>query len=625
MNDERRMVRQYRLQKFVRLLSGRYDIQVTLPEEQPEMFKAGFLKDRVPYYGFSDSEKNIFVNPKIDRDPFENLINQKAVSLHELGHVLYTDGQLWVDSGVNHALCNIIEDGRVEESISRDFPKARKYFYYLNEKISKQGLLPKSIIPQTEMLLADYMLRIAKMPTGMEPPDVNNINKLKKKLKEDFAFFTEKTIKAVNAPTEQEAIEYTKEIEEKWLKLFGNKRKFPSLARTPYSSISQQRNKKGKARPMPPQLPSKKDPKQEEMEKKVKKQVEGKSQPNSKEADSKQVKASSDGKKENKDITGQGKKKGEGKGSGDAGEEEKKAKESKKSPKQLHKELKEEAKKELEKESKEEYGSETGEIKKGNIKGEFSSYKNCKKQEDKGEPIYTTPLESLARKIYHKFKLIAQQGKGWKRNQARGKIDSSNLYKVHTSKNNSPRVFKSQKPKDKTDISAVILLDISGSMTSQAQTAIEATYVIARALEMGNFNSEIIGFGTGREGLLGIKSFNQSTFYSKKNFIPMAYGGTPLFSGLEGAKRSLDKIDSKRKVIFVITDGQPNTGGGPQECKQKILEIEKAHITVVGLLIDIHDTEHIFNSKRAFRIDDTRELPTKMTEIIKCILLTIQR
>jgi len=624
MKDERRMVRQYRLQKFVRLLSGRYDVIVTLPEEQPEMFKHGMLKDRVPYYGFSDTDKNIFINPKIDRDPYENLIQQKAVSLHELGHILYTDGQMWLDSGVNRALCNIIEDGRVEEAISRDFPKARKYFYYLNEKISDKGLIPKNIMANTEMLLADYMLRIAKMPTGMEPPDTSNINKLKKKLKDDFEFFTKKTIQAVNAPSEKEAIKITAEIEEKWLKLFGNKKKFPSIARTPFSSIAQQKNKRGKSRPMPPQMPRNKTEKQKEMEKKVKNQTLGEGAETDRK-DTKKVKPSSKGEIESKDISGKGKKKGKGKGTGETEEKDKKGKGENKSAKQLHKELKEEAKKELNKESKEEYGTETKEMNKGNIKGNFSSYKNVKTGGKEREPIYTAPLDALARKIHHKFRIIAQTGKGWKRNQPRGKIDSSNLYKVPTSKNNCPRVFKSIKQKDKTDISAIILLDISGSMGQQCQTAIEATYVIARALELGHFNSEIVGFGDGYGGLRGIKSFNQSTLYAKKNFCPMADGGTPLFIALEGAQKSLSGVDSKRKIIFVVTDGEPNTGGGPDECKQKILEIEKEGIDVVGLLISIDDEYHLFNSKRRFRIDDVREIPTRMTAIIKGVLLTIKR
>jgi len=580
MNNERRLVRQYRLQKFVRLLSGRFDVDVTLPEEEPEMFKSGLFKDKVPYYGFSDSEKNIFVNPNIDKDPYENLIQQKAVSLHELGHVIYTDGKLWLDSGVNQGLCNIIEDGRVEEAISRDYPKARKYFYHLNEKISKKGLIPKGIPQSTEILLADYMLRIAKMPTGMEPPSVKNIEKLKKKLKGDFNFFSDRTIKAVNANTEEEAIAYTKEIEERWIKVFGDKKRFPAVARTPFSSIAQKKSKRGK--PMPPQLPSKKS-KQQQMEQKIKKHI--------------------------------GKSKGDQPAYGG----------DKKSAKELHKELKDKAKKDLKKEIKEEYKSETKELNKGTVKGDFSSYDKITTKKARREPIYTTPLETLARRIHHKFKLIAQSGKGWQRNQPRGKIDSANLYKVPVSKNNSPKIFKAIKQKNKTDISVVILLDISGSMSGSCNTATQATYVIARALEMGDFNSEIVGFGTGYGGLMGIKSFNQSTFYSKKDFIPRSDGGTPLFIALEGAQKSLDRIDSKRKIIIVITDGQPNTGGGPEECKEKIKQIEKDGISVVGLLINIDDSEHIFHKKRSFRLDDVREIYQKMTMIIKNVLLTIER
>lgn len=616
MREERRVVRQYRLQKFVRLLSGRYDIDVTLPKEKIEMFKRSrFDKNKVPYYGFSDSEKNIFINPKINRDPYENLIQQKAVSLHELGHVLYTDGKLWLDSGVNHFLCNIIEDGRVEEAISRDFPKARKYFYYLNEKIGKEGLI-NTPFPSTEMLLSDFMLRFAKLTTGMPPPDIKNINKLKKKLKEDYDFFYDKTLKAVGATTEEEAINYTREIEEKWVKLFGNKKSLPSLFQTPFSSISQKQNKRGKAKPMPPQMPRNKNEKEEQLKQKMKQQS---GDPNTTEKDSKNAKESDVAKKLSKDAEAKGKKEGEGKG-----HEKDDTKD--KSIKDIHDELKKEAKEDLEKETKAEYGQETEEIKKGTINGKFNDYIGIKEIEpEKEEQIYTQPLDALANKIHHKFKIIAQTGKSWKRNQKRGKIDSSKLYRVHTSKNESPRVFKSQKPKDKTDISAIILLDISGSMGNIAKTAIESCYVIAKALELGKFNCEIVGFGHGRGSLLGIKSFNQTIKYAKNNFCPMAFGGTPLYPALKGAQSSLSHVDSKRKVIFVITDGEPNEGGGPEECRIKIKEIEKEGINVVGLLINNADSEKIFNRKRQFRIDDVREIPVKMTIIIKSILLAIRR
>ena len=147
MKESRRLIRQDRLQKFVRLLSGRYNINVILPEDKRiDVFEHKLGKPI--YYGYSDSKKNIWINPKLHDDTYENLIQQKSVALHELGHVLFTDGDKWIESGVNHTFCNIIEDGRVEESMARTYPKARNYFYYLNEKIGKDNkmLLPLPIL-----------------------------------------------------------------------------------------------------------------------------------------------------------------------------------------------------------------------------------------------------------------------------------------------------------------------------------------------------------------------------------------------------------------------------------------------------------------------------------------------
>lgn len=629
MEEPRRLVRQDRLQKFVRLLSGRYYLKLHLPEEKNAMFQK--TRDTPAYYGFCDTKSNIYVHPKISKDPYENLIQQKAVSLHELGHVLYTDGDMWMKSGVSHTLCNIVEDGRVEEAMSRNYSKARKYFFYLYDKVAQpRSLAFKPLKVQT----LEFLLRTAKSTTGIPPLPENVKKKLKKKLKDDYYWLGAKTRKAVFAGGEQEAIMITKEIEDKLVKLFGKDGKkphFPSVSRTPHKSISSKQKQKGAPRPMPPQ---RNDPLADKILEHEQQELDPKKQ---KENEKQQKQDKSQANDIQKEMEDQAKKELDKEASAGIVDNKSKDKdkkvsskdERKKTAKQIYDELKKEAKKEIEKEIKKEYQAETKEVQTGKSKADFNSYNiESKRKLPKGEPIHVAPLDPIARKITHTFKLIAQKGRGWQNNQMRGKIDGNHLYRVVTTKND-PRIFKQQKPKQKTDISAAILLDVSSSMSNCALTAMKTTYVIARALELGEFNVEIIIFGT-KDGkydknLYGLKSFNQSLTYTKQRFVPRAIDGTPLYPGLVGAQKSLKNVSSKRKIIVVITDGEPNIGGSPYECKQKIQEIEKEGISVIGILIDTHDNNNLFLPTNRLVCRDVYELPNKMRDIIKNVLLTIKR
>jgi hypothetical protein len=609
MKESRRLIRQDRLQKFVRLLSGRYNINVILPEDKRiDIFESKLGKPI--YYGYSDSKKNIWINPKLDNDSYENLIQQKAVALHELGHVLFTDGDKWIDSRVNHTFCNIIEDGRVEESMARTYPKARSYFFYLNEKIGKA--VPR-IIP-LPILTAEFLLRTAKKTTGFPPMPTASISKLKKKLKDDYYWFGERVRKAVDAPNEEEAIKYTKEIEEKWMKLFGkdSKKLFPGMTKTPFKSIEEKRKSQQQPQPMPPNLPNSKSKQILEQEKKEF------SKGNEKEKQEKKEGEGKEGEQKKQESEGEGK------------EQKKKTnKEGKcKSSKQLYEDAKNEAKAELEKDVKKEMQAESQEDNSQKSDPKFDSYSKMSESKKllEGEAISTIHLEPVAQKLVHIFKVIAQRGKGWDGNQTIGKIDGSKLYKVANDKGNV-RVFKQMKQsKEHVDLSVAILLDVSGSMQGISLLATESTYVVARALELAKLNSEVVIFGTGEtKSLYGLKSFNQSLLYAKNRFIPRAICSTPLYPALEGAQKSLGNVKSKKKIIIVITDGEPNEGGGPEECKQKIKEIEKTGISVVGILINTKDSYEIFFKENRLSCCNINELPIKMRDVIKNVLISIKK
>ena len=126
----RNNIREVRLGKFCRILSNRYNLKV-------------ILKRYKTSYGLTDSNKFVCIKPTIVDDVVKNLICQKAICLHEIGHVMYTRNKIWNGEDfeksqyIDRELINIIEDGRVEERISRKFPKARLYLCMLNQEILK--------------------------------------------------------------------------------------------------------------------------------------------------------------------------------------------------------------------------------------------------------------------------------------------------------------------------------------------------------------------------------------------------------------------------------------------------------------------------------------------------------
>ena len=274
--------------------------------------------------------------------------------------------------------------------------------------------------------------------------------------------------------------------------------------------------------------------------------------------------------------------------------------------------------------------SETDLLKLGNIESQFDDY-DVKKggnpfygKYERKLPINTNLLEPIANRMAHLFRMIAQSGDGWHHNKTRGRLE---IHKITTllASSDQPRIFKKKEEKEKIDLSAIILLDSSGSMKSICKEATQAAYIVSRALELNNYQSEVVSFGvkiTWRYNcdVFGLKSFNQTLAYAKDNFKAMAIDGTPLLPALAGSEQSIKKVESKRKIIFVVTDGIPNE---PVFCKAKINQLERHGIQVVGILLSCKDYHRLFHESRVVICNDIHQLPYKMSDVIKKILIKV--
>jgi hypothetical protein len=104
---------------------------------------------------------------------------------------------------------------------------------------------------------------------------------------------------------------------------------------------------------------------------------------------------------------------------------------------------------------------------------------------------------------------------------------------------------------DDYDIEACILLDRSGSMYSQMDSASKATWVIKRAIEKIKGKVSVMTFNDTSRLLYSAEEQTTTTFP-----VVMSSGGTDPYYGLVEAERILTNSKSPTKLLFIVTDGQ---------------------------------------------------------------------
>ncbi len=640
MDKTREIIRARRLEKYARILTEHYNIDLQLLSTQQ--------------IGFCDSERRIVINPQVSSNEFKNLILQKALTLHECGHILFTQPKAWESVSVDRSLSNIIKDGRVEEGVSRLYPKARLYFMYLNKEV-----LPykKSLLYTLENRISQLILRESMKKTGAPPLPKKIHKQLKQELGVDYNWFLENTREAVETKTERKAARITKNIEEQ-IRLVCKKAREEEFENMSGTSPDSTENCGNESEDMPNDnsqseeiaeqivvalqtIQDKQDREEEEDEKEEDEEIDEEDEENEDEDEDENIQdiQNLDSDNEVETIS----KDEHNKDEKDIDENESEDKEQEKDENDIRDipqtpvQFLESVSSQLEREASEEVYNESEIIKSGIATPDFSSYRatGLERKGTKRNPISTKPLDPIALRLSQVFKIIAQKGNGWSHSQTRGQLEMHKLPTIISNPSN-PHVFKRKMKKDFSDLSVIILLDASGSMRRLDYNATEAAYIISKALEIGKYNVEVIQFALETSSysvdVYGIKSFNQRMAYAQNRFIPSSTGCiTPLLPALLGAEKSFDNVQSKRKVLFVVTDGEPNngTGGYPQLCKQEINRLEAKGISVIGIMLNDGDGENwdihnLFHDGRKLLCKDIKQLPIQMSTVIKNVLLTLK-
>ena len=187
------------------------------------------------------------------------------------------------------------------------------------------------------------------------------------------------------------------------------------------------------------------------------------------------------------------------------------------------------------------------------------------------------------------------------------------------------RVFERRSHKQAPNTAIHLLVDCSGSMNAiystdsnrrLIQLAIESAMALALALEgISGVNPAVTRFPFGdSDDVVPLLRHGQKVRPNASAFSAVTNGGTPLHSALWYAASSVIATREERKVIMVLTDGQPD-----DECAAKavIKRCESSGIELVGVGI-CFDTSHLFD--QSICINNVSELRSELFRISRNLL-----
>lgn len=126
-----------------------------------------------------------------------------------------------------------------------------------------------------------------------------------------------------------------------------------------------------------------------------------------------------------------------------------------------------------------------------------------------------------------------------------------------------------------------LLIDVSGSM--RGTPLLQAKNACMKMVD------EIVDLSIHK---MGITAFSDNTFdvcsvTGDKNLLHnginnmIAYGGTSMMKGIEGSYRKLIEAEEPEKIIFLMTDGAPNTGDRSEAVAKRIREESNVKVAVI--------------------------------------------
>ncbi len=202
-------------------------------------------------------------------------------------------------------------------------------------------------------------------------------------------------------------------------------------------------------------------------------------------------------------------------------------------------------------------------------------------------------------------------------NQRRGKLDSKKLYKASVG---NTRLFKKIMPKVDTvrSFAFSIVLDISGSMNGpRIAHSTRATIMLAEVFNKMQIPFEIIVFNDGAKLIKGFDTLLDKRIKSKiGGLINAANNGSNLNRGLDMV--NIKKRTELNKVVIVLTDG--GVGSPVRYDNEYFIPWSKMNIKSFGIGLECEDEIRKLCMGNSIKIDNTSEIPTEFSSIVKRLI-----
>lgn len=213
-------------------------------------------------------------------------------------------------------------------------------------------------------------------------------------------------------------------------------------------------------------------------------------------------------------------------------------------------------------------------------------------------------------------------------NLKRGKVNNRDIWK--SNQKGSPKMFKRRNQPKKTDASAIILIDSSGSMGgSKSAAAADAAVVFSEIMERVGVKYEVIDFATsgGQTSLRIRKAMNTNLGETEKAVVSNPTSGGCNADGY-AIQWCFDRLKRERgaKMLFVLSDGQPTDGGpGNMNAKQwlkSVVDSAPRDVAVGGVgimspaVIDYYSNHVVVNNPA--------ELCEKMLPVLRTMLKKVR-
>lgn len=188
------------------------------------------------------------------------------------------------------------------------------------------------------------------------------------------------------------------------------------------------------------------------------------------------------------------------------------------------------------------------------------------------------------------------------------------------------RVFEKKSVRTAPNTAVHLLLDTSGSMNVQSgviasrpriAVAREACLALALALEaIPNVNPAVTGFGGNSTApVVSIVKHGSKSRARAGHFPRTSAGSTPMAEALWYGAFELSKCREERKIIIVLTDGEPDSS---EKARYAIDLCEKSGIEVIGIGINLVKVSDYF--KKHIVINDLNELTKTLFKLMENVL-----